>query len=61
MYTHTPSRSLVLKVRDPLLVRELLPDASRIVHLPDGHNAPKMRRSCALESDRMHDAGPADG
>ena len=38
MYVHTPSQSLILKVRDPLSIRELLPDASRTVQLPDGHN-----------------------
>ena len=38
MYVHTPSRSLVLKVRDPFAIRELLPDVSKLVNFPDGHN-----------------------
>ena len=38
MYVHTASRSLILKVRDPLAVRELMPDHSRLIRLPDGHN-----------------------
>lgn len=38
MYVHTPSQSLILKVRDPLQIRELMPAESRTVSLPDGHN-----------------------
>ena len=38
MYVHTPSKSLILKVRDPLAIRELMPAESRTVCLPDGHN-----------------------
>lgn len=39
MYVHTPTRSLILRVRDPFALRELLPNASRVISLPDGHNA----------------------
>src|ERR1700739_1853822 len=38
MYVHTPSRSLILKVKDPLSIREALPDASKTIMLADGHN-----------------------
>jgi SNF2 family DNA or RNA helicase len=38
MYVHTPTKSLILRVQDPLHVRELLPDHSRAIALPDGHN-----------------------
>lgn len=38
MYVHTPSRSLVLKVRDPFQIRELLPAESKTINFPDGHN-----------------------
>lgn len=38
MYVHTPSKSLILKVRDPFAIRELLPADSKIVMFPDGHN-----------------------
>ena len=38
MYVHTPTKSLILKVRDPLGVREALPNHSKTLLLPDGHN-----------------------
>lgn len=38
MYVHTPSKSLILRVRDPFAVRELLPQHSRAITSPDGHN-----------------------
>lgn len=38
MYVHTPTQSLLIKAGDPLAVREVLPDQSRLVDLPDGHN-----------------------
>lgn len=38
MYVHTPTKSLVLRVRDPFSIRELLPAHSKIVSFPDGHN-----------------------
>lgn len=38
MYVHTPTESLLLRVRDPFAIRELMPSESRTVQLPDGHN-----------------------
>jgi SNF2 family DNA or RNA helicase len=38
LYVHTPTRSLILKVRDPLAIRLALPAASKTLALPDGHN-----------------------
>ena len=37
MYVHTPSKSLILKVKDPLAIRELIPQSETVL-LPDGHN-----------------------
>ena len=38
MYVHTPTKSLILRVRDPLAIREIMPGESRTLALPDGHN-----------------------
>ena len=38
MFVHTPSKSLILRVRDPFAIRELLPTHSKVAAFPDGHN-----------------------
>jgi hypothetical protein len=38
MYVHTPTQSLILKVKDPFAVRELIPHSKTLDNFTDGHN-----------------------
>ena len=37
MFVHAPSKSLILRVKDPLAIRDLLPNASKLIDAPEGN------------------------